>query len=340
MTENKKEPLISVIVPIYNVQKYIRQCLDSIILQTYKNLEIILIDDGSKDDSLKIIKEYEKKDKRIKVLTQKNEGVSKTRNKGIALSKGDYISFIDSDDYISLCMYKKFVEAINKAKTCPDIFCCNTAFYYEKKDLNNIGLGYSFDIRDWQNRKDENTIHTFDDCKKPFSGNMSVCNKIYKKSFLVENNLYFPDRRCFEDFQFSIFCLLEAKSILITNERLYTYRKISQKSLTTRYNEYLFQIFDVNSIIKNKLKDMKKYEEYKYAFLQYEYMQYAFLLFRASKKERVKFYITAKIDLKATLNDGFDINILSRLKNFAMCSDFLSLDEEVFYQKYKTKVIE
>lgn len=336
--ENK--PLISVIVPVYNVQKYIRQCLNSIILQTYRNLEIILIDDGSKDASLKIIREYEKKDNRIKVLTQKNEGVSKTRNKGIALSKGDYISFIDSDDYISLSLYQKFVNSINNAKTNPDLFCFNISFYFEKQNLENIGAGHSFDIRDWQNRKDENTIHTFDDCTRPFSGNLSSCNKIFKRSFLVGNNLYFPDRRCFEDFQFSFFCLLAAKSIILTNERLYSYRKISKNSLTRNYNTYVFDIFDVNKQIENKLKAMGQYENYKYAFFQHKYRQYAFLFFQANKKDRVKFFINAKIDLKTTFDSAMKLEIVSQLRDFNICEDFLTIDEEIFYQKYKNKVIE
>ncbi len=338
--EIRQEPLISVIVPVYNVQKYVARCLDSLILQTYSNLEIILIDDGSKDNSLKILREYEKKDNRIKVLTQKNEGVSKTRNKGIALSKGEYISFIDSDDYVSLSLYQKFVNAINKAKVSPDIFCFNLAFYYEKKDLENIGLGCSFSIRDWQNRKDESTIHTFDDCKRPFSGNLSACNKIFKRSFFVDNNLYFPDRRCFEDFQFAFYALLCAKSILLTNERLYTYRKISHNSLTKNYNSYIFEIFDVNRNIENKLKEAGVYEDYKYAFLQHKYRQYAFLYFQANKNDRAKFFVSAKIDLKNSFDSSIKPEIVSQLRDNNIYGDFLTLDEEVFYQKYKNAVIE
>ena len=93
--------MISIIIPIYNVEKYLEKCLDSILNQTYKNLEIILIDDGSTDNSPNICNSYCEKDKRIKIIHKNNEGVSSARNKGIELSKGKYIVFIDSDDYVS-----------------------------------------------------------------------------------------------------------------------------------------------------------------------------------------------------------------------------------------------
>ena len=98
--------LISVIVPVYNVKNYLEKCLDSIINQTYKNLEIILINDGSTDESLDICYMYEKKDKRIKVYNQENHGLSYTRNRGIELARGKYIGFVDSDDVISPFMYE------------------------------------------------------------------------------------------------------------------------------------------------------------------------------------------------------------------------------------------
>ena len=105
--------LISVIVPVYNVKNYLEKCLDSIINQTYKNLEIILINDGSTDESLDICYMYEKKDNRIKVYNQENHGLSYTRNRGIEIARGKYIGFVDSDDVISPFMYEFLYKAIN-----------------------------------------------------------------------------------------------------------------------------------------------------------------------------------------------------------------------------------
>lgn len=128
MNEN---PLISIIVPIYNVEKYLERCIDSLLRQTYKNIEIILVDDGSTDHSPKMIDEYQSQNKKIKVIHQKNGGLSNARNNGLEIAKGEYIAFIDSDDYISddyieylyklieennsqmsICNYKLFSETL------------------------------------------------------------------------------------------------------------------------------------------------------------------------------------------------------------------------------------
>ncbi len=120
--------LISVIIPIYNVEQYLRQCLDSVINQTYKNLEIILVDDGSTDNSGKICDEYALKDARIKVIHKENGGVSSARNAGLDIAKGDYIGFVDSDDYIEKDMYE-YLYSLNKNNNTL-LSVCN--FYIKK----------------------------------------------------------------------------------------------------------------------------------------------------------------------------------------------------------------
>ena len=109
-----KQPLISVIIPVYGVEKYIAQCLESIINQTYKNLEIIVVNDGTKDRSAEIAKEYAAKDSRIKVYDFKNGGLSVARNRGLEIATGDYISYIDSDDWLDTKMYETLLEAAMK----------------------------------------------------------------------------------------------------------------------------------------------------------------------------------------------------------------------------------
>ena len=106
--------LISVIIPVYNVEKYIRECLDSIVNQTYKNLQIILVDDGSTDNSGKICDEFAKKDSRITVVHQENQGAGAAKNTGLELIEGEYFSIIDSDDYIDLSMYEKMVSLMKQ----------------------------------------------------------------------------------------------------------------------------------------------------------------------------------------------------------------------------------
>lgn len=126
--------LISIIVPIYSVEKYLHKCVDSIINQTYQNLEIILVDDGSPDKCGEICDEYEKKDSRIKVIHKENGGLSDARNAGIDAAKGEYLAFIDSDDYIALNMIETLHNSISKDKS--DLALCDFMYVYE--DYNEI----------------------------------------------------------------------------------------------------------------------------------------------------------------------------------------------------------
>ena len=114
--------LISIIVPIYNVEDYLKRCIDSILGQTYKNLEVILVDDGSPDKCGKICEEYKLIDSRIKVIHKKNGGLSSARNNGLDIATGDFIGFVDSDDYIERNMYESLIEALNNNNA--DIATC------------------------------------------------------------------------------------------------------------------------------------------------------------------------------------------------------------------------
>ena len=113
MIKNKNAEKITIIIPVYNVEDYLKRCLNTVVAQSYKNLEIILVDDGSNDDSLIICKEFEAKDSRIRVFSQTNQGVSAARNTGLDAASGEYIAFVDSDDYIHLNMFERLYSLIN-----------------------------------------------------------------------------------------------------------------------------------------------------------------------------------------------------------------------------------
>ena len=170
----------SVIVPIYNSEKYLKKCLDSLVNQTFKNIEIILVNDGSTDNSEDIIKQY-LKDKRIIYLKKENGGQASARNLGLSKAKGDYISFIDSDDYVDLDMFEK----LNECTFDNDIILSD--YYYTKENQDNYVKLF--------NGNAGNIINTdywkFDTC--PW-------NKFYKKSFLIENNFSFPEGIMYEDY--------------------------------------------------------------------------------------------------------------------------------------------
>ena len=127
------QPLLSVIIPVYKVEKYLRQCVDSVINQTYKNLEIILVDDGSPDNCGKICDEYAEKDKRVKVIHQLNKGLSGARNTGTEQASGEYIAFVDSDDWLDVHMYEDLFGVLNKYNFCGQVkylFFFNRYFFY------------------------------------------------------------------------------------------------------------------------------------------------------------------------------------------------------------------
>ena len=140
----KERFLISIIIPIYNVEQYLRQCLDSVINQTYKNLEIILVDDGSTDNSGKICDEYAVKDNRIKVIHKENGGVSSARNAGIDIAKGEYIGFVDSDDYIEKDMYEYLLYLCLKYKT--KVSVCE---YFSNNQINLYSHEQYIPIETW-----------------------------------------------------------------------------------------------------------------------------------------------------------------------------------------------
>ncbi|MDR2790731.1 MAG: glycosyltransferase [Campylobacteraceae bacterium] len=211
-----KMPLVSVIVPIYNVEVYLKKCVDSIINQTHKNLEIILVDDGSPDNCGKICDEYAAKDKRIRVIHKPNGGLGDARNAGLDIAKGEYIAFVDSDDYIAENAYE---ELINTAKKeAADIVI--SGFYYVKKS------GIFLYEKSLEGLNKEEILYQF------LSDNYhsSVCNKFFKAKLFKE--LRFTAIR-FEDLFIMPSLILAAKKISFTPKAYYYYLHTNETSLTS-----------------------------------------------------------------------------------------------------------
>lgn len=205
-----KEKLISVIIPVYGVEKYIRQCLDSVINQSYKNLEIIVINDGTKDRSAEIAKEYAVKDTRIKVYDYENGGVSTARNRGLELAKGDYISFVDGDDWLHPDFYKTLSEALETNHA--DIAKCSII---ETDTVTEKIIGFQ------KSKAEEADFDLY------FStGGMLwsvVWNALYKREIVSE--IRFPDRiQSCEDEYASVMYIFKAKTVVELKDALYYYR--------------------------------------------------------------------------------------------------------------------
>lgn len=208
-------PLISIIVPVYNVEIYLSQCIDSIIKQTYANIEIILVDDGSTDNSGIICDEYKKKDNRIVVIHKTNGGLSDARNAGMKIASGDWIGFVDSDDYISLKMYEVLLRLCNKYEVemaCVTFDCFDDGSQPKsiERDINEAVIDSSRFLKSII-YGDKEVEHTF-----------SVWDRIYSRSLI--DGLEFPKGKCYEDVCFTGIVAVKAGRIAYRNEALYHYR--------------------------------------------------------------------------------------------------------------------
>lgn len=228
-------PLISVIIPVYNVKTYLRECIDSVFAQTYTNIEIILIDDGSSDGSSYICDEYSKLDNRVIVVHQENGGLSSARNAGIQIAQGSYLTFIDSDDYIHIDMLSILLDEIIKYKA--DIACCS----YSSYELQNIK-----EREDVLLKKEEAISRLLDE-------NGYKCyawNKLYKRELFEE--IRYPIGKWFEDIITTYKLFSKSQSVVYTNQKLYFYRlrkdSITQSAFSQKDGELLEAI---NFVIKD-----------------------------------------------------------------------------------------
>lgn len=207
---------ISIIVPIYNVEMYLAECIESIINQTYKNLEIILVDDGSPDKSGEIAEEYSKKDNRIKVIHKVNGGLSDARNAGLEVATGEYLMFSDSDDFLFPNACEIFVEKIKKEKA--DYVIGNYINCYED------GILWDKPVFDKEKYK-EFKLDIKDYKDSFFIMNSSVCNKIFNHEFIKKINLKFTVGVPAEDAIFSTFCFIKSTKVFYVPELIHAYRQ-------------------------------------------------------------------------------------------------------------------
>lgn len=220
-----KSPLISIIIPVYNVEKYLKECLNSVVNQTYANLEIILVNDGSTDKSPQICDEFALQDSRIKVFHQKNSGVSSARNKGLDSVSGDFITFVDSDDTIE----KEHIQnMVNLLKDDTDIVCTPARKdlpEFEVRELSGIdGLKYILDERYF--------INFFKDVKFDW-GN---CNKLFKAD-IVKSIRFLPDEKVGEDFSFLWKAFLNSNKFIFGNKNTYNYRRSETSVMASKFDE-------------------------------------------------------------------------------------------------------
>ncbi|CUO64930.1 glycosyltransferase [Clostridium disporicum] len=256
------ETKVSIVVPVYNAENYIAKCIDSILDSTLKEIEVILINDGSKDSSGKIIDEYVKKDSRIKVIHQKNSGPAVTRNKGIKIAKGNYVGFVDSDDTIEKNMFYELYNLANKKEV--EVAMCG---YNEINTRDNSKFIVTTNLENNKvYNKDEikdNIIKTFTKSKN--YGFFSLCNKIYLREWILDKNILMDEKRFHgEDWLFNINVFLNLNSFICTDKILYNYIHVNNESLMVKYRENQFDLFldgrlKVLELIPNELIDYENF---------------------------------------------------------------------------------
>ena len=253
--------MISVIIPVYNVEKYLHICINSILNQSFQDFEIICIDDGSLDSSSEILEYFANKDSRIKIFkNERNLGLSPTRNRGMDIAKGKYILFLDADDwYCSDALEILFTEA---EKNNLDIVIAKAIVYYEDKQRFGLESHYNMNSMNKFYHKvfNHEDLNELDLLKIP----VAVWSKLYLKSFLTDNKIRFPNENYInEDNPFSYKVFIKARRMAILNKYVYTRRR-RDGSLITLKNERLFDSINIVDLILNVfLENDEIYQRFK-----------------------------------------------------------------------------
>ena len=238
MNNMNKDPLVSVIVPVYNVERYIRKCIDSILCQSYTNIEIILVNDGSTDGSRGILQQYASEDFRCKLIDKDNGGASSARNIGLDYAKGEYVYFIDSDDYIEPSTVADLVDHMQCSQSD---FCCYRIWFYNETRKILHGDDFSTQV----------LTKNADILKDALLGNnikIAPWTKFFLTSFLNKHNIRFYEGLINEDYLFTIECAIYAQTVSFLNKPLYfAYERPDSVSRVMKDNSItsLLSIYDI-----------------------------------------------------------------------------------------------
>lgn len=250
-------PKVSIVVAVYNVEKYVSKCIESILKQTFTDFELLLVNDGSKDSSLSILKEYALKDSRIDIIDKPNGGLSDARNTGMRKAQGKYIYFVDGDDFIEETLVEKCVNKLEETDSGMVMF--DIYQYYLETGKKEIIA----------NQFDENKIYSIFDTPELLT-NIKNCawNKMYKLSLFKDNDIEYPWGYYYEDLGTTYRLLARCKKVAFIHEPLYDYLQDRPGNITSQFN---FSVYHVLDMVKLTLDDYKKlglyekfYEELKY----------------------------------------------------------------------------
>ena len=256
LPEKETAPKISIIIPVYNVEKYVGKCLSSLVDQTFTDFEIIAVNDGSRDDSLDILRRFEERYDFVKVIDQKNGGIANARNNGLAAARGEYVCFVDSDDYVGPTYLEELYNAC--VDTGSDISCC---YYYFHFVENNFLFEYPFRCRG---------IFKPEEAMKKLLRDVQiqslVWNKMYKRSLFTDYDIKFPTM-CFEDMAIANKVFANANQIVVLDRPLYYYNQHPSSTLATMNADKINDFIRAIAMVRISLEKNGLYEKYKKSYL-------------------------------------------------------------------------
>ena len=309
-------PKISVIIPVYNASRYLRQCLDSVLEQTLRNIEVICVDDGSTDDSLTIIREYCQNDSRINVISIKNQGAGAARNVGLKMAKGEYLSFLDADDFFENDMFSLMYERGHSNNA--DVVICNS------NQFNNTHNQFKpyLPIK-WVNIPHKNAKFTAEN----ITGNIFetfvgwAWDKLFRRSFINDFSLEFQEQRTTNDLYFVYSSLIHANSIVLVDRILVHQRVDLKSSLSSTRNASWECCYTALIALKEELVQYNLYQKFEKSFTNYSLSFLLWNIETISNEVFPEIYSRFRLEWSHTLGIS-EMNI----------TDF---DSELMYFKFK-----
>lgn len=275
----KEQPLVSVIVPVYNVEEFLSRCLDSIVSQTYRNIEIILVNDGSTDGSKKVCEDYARKDRRIRVFNKKNEGAATARNYGIKKSKGEYVTFIDSDDTVTSNYVDDLYSGLDSCKTKLSISSYSTDTKLRTTNYSKTQITEALSTEDALRRMLTNNGFT-----------VASWAKMYHRSLF--KNVQFPDGKIYEDDATTYKLIMLCPEIAYIDKSLYNYNvrehTVTSKKFTIEKMAYIIFTDQACSEILKVFPNLKNECEARRAVARFSILRQMLDAPNLSEEERAK----------------------------------------------------
>jgi len=319
------DPKISLILPVYNEEKYIKRAIESVLAQSFDDFELIVVNDGSSDNSLNIINTFE--DDRIKILNQSNQGPGASRNNAMKIARGDYLMFLDGDDFFCRDAMKTAYLEIT-SKNC-DISIFQIIKYDEDKYSQNSWFNLDNFPQDFENR-----VFSPHECKDfLFDISVSACQKIFKREFLTRINAGFPEGIFFEDMPFFFYTFLKSERVSIIKKHLYVRRK-HEGSITESVDSKFLDTVPAGQILMNIFIENGWYDVYLFDLLAFKINGPRYALIGIEEKYKESLYLLIKKDYESIKSTGYYEDYLENLGPVKR-KFFLDILKSDSYQEFK-----